>query len=100
MNARTHRSGPKPPSLAVNLLVLVGLLVLLALTVGSAFLKLGPGNVAANVGIAGLKALLVLTFYMRLKSDTPLFRIVAVVGFAWLAVLIALSLADLLTRPA
>ena len=100
MSTRTHRSGPRPPSLTVNLLVLAALLVLLALTVGSAFLRLGPGNVAANLGIAGLKAALVLIFYMRLKTDTPLFRIVACVGFAWLAVLIALALADLLTRPA
>jgi cytochrome c oxidase subunit 4 len=80
-------------------MVLAALLGLLALTVGTAFINLGPANAAANVGIAVVKAALVLTFYMRLKTDSPLFRIVAVSGFAWLAVLIALSLADVLTRP-
>jgi cytochrome c oxidase subunit 4 len=104
MNARTarpqrsHRSGPRPPSLAGNLWALVALLVLLALSAGSALLRLGPFNEVANLGIAAIKALLVLTIFMRLKTDNALLRIVAGVGFAWLAVLIALSLADVLTR--
>lgn len=95
---RQHRSGPKPPSLASNLWVLVGLLLLLGLTAGSAFIPMGAFNTVANVGIAVAKALLVMLFYMRLRSDNPLLHIVASAGFAWLAVLIAMSLADMLTR--
>jgi cytochrome c oxidase subunit 4 len=95
---RTHRSGPRPPSLASNLWTLAALLVLLALSSGSALLKLGPFNEVANLGIAAVKALLVLVIFMRLKTDNALLRIVASAGFAWLAVLIALSLADALTR--
>jgi cytochrome c oxidase subunit 4 len=95
---RSHRSGPRPPSLAGNLWTLAALLALLGLSAGSALLKLGPFNEVANVGIAIIKALLVLTIFMRLKTDNPLLRIVASAGFAWLAVLIALSLADVLTR--
>ncbi|HET6806396.1 MAG TPA: cytochrome C oxidase subunit IV family protein [Frateuria sp.] len=95
---RTHRSGPRPPSLAGNLWTLLALLALLALSAGSAMLKLGPFNTVANLGIAMAKALLVLTIFMRLKTDNALLRIVAGVGFAWLAVMIALSLADVLTR--
>ncbi len=95
---RTHRSGPEPPSLAANLWVLLALLILLALTAGSAFIPLGIANTLANLGIAIAKALLVMIFYMRLKTDSPLLRMVAAAGFAWLAVLIALSLADVLTR--
>ncbi len=98
MNARSHRSGPKPPSLAANLWVLVALLVLLALTAGSAFVPMGSFNAVTNLGIAAAKALLVMIFYMRLKTDSPLLHMVAAAGFAWLALLIALSLADLLTR--
>jgi cytochrome c oxidase subunit 4 len=100
MTSRTHRTGPAPPSLRSNLVVLGALLTLLALSVVTSFMHLGPFNVVANVGIALLKAILVMTFFMRLNTDSPLLRIVAVVGFAWLAVLIALSLADVLTRPA
>jgi cytochrome c oxidase subunit IV len=95
---RSHRSGPEPPSLRSNLLVLAALLVLLGLSAGSALIPMGPFNEVANLGIAAVKALLVLVFFMRLKTDSPLLRLVAGTGFAWLALLIALSLADLLSR--
>ena len=95
---RTHQSGPRPPSLAGNLWTLAALLALLALSAGSALLKLGAFNEVANLGIAIIKALLVLSIFMRLKTDNALLRIVAGAGFAWLAVMIALSLADVLTR--
>ena len=92
-----HTSTP-PPSLAAHLWVLGALLLLLALSAGSALLPLGAFNEVANLGIAAMKALLVLIFFMRLKSDNALLRLVAGTGFAWLALLIALSLADLLSR--
>lgn len=95
---RTHRSGPEPPSLRSDVLVLVALLVLLGLSAGSALIPMGAFNEVANLGIAAIKAMLVLVFFMRLKSDNPLLRLVAGTGFAWLALLIALSLADLLSR--
>ena len=96
--ARSHRSGPRPPSLRGNLLVLAALLALLGLSAGSALIPMGAFNEVANLGIAAVKALLVLMFFMRLKSDSPLLRLVAGAGFAWLALLIVLSLADLLNR--
>lgn len=96
--SRTHRSGPRPPTLGSNLWTLVALLGLLGLSAGSALLRLGPFNEVANLGIAAIKALLVLAVFMRLKTDNALLRIVAGLGFAWLALLIALALADVLTR--
>lgn len=98
MSARAHKTGPKPPSLRANLLLLAALLALLTLTVVCAELPLGAFNVVAALAIACAKALLVMMFFMRLKTDNPLLRIVAAVGFAFLAILIALSLADTLTR--
>ena len=98
MSERSHKTGPKPPTLRMNLWVLAALLALLALTVGSAHLELGPFNVIVSLAIAIAKALLVMTFFMRLNTDSPLLRIVAASGFAWLSVLIALAIADLLTR--
>ena len=98
MTERAHKSGPEPPSLRMNLWVLFGLLGLLVLSVGTAHLQLGPFNVIVNLGIAIAKALLVMTFFMRLNTDSPLLRIVAACGFAWLCVLIAFAIADLLTR--
>jgi cytochrome c oxidase subunit 4 len=96
--SRSHRSGPAPPSLRSNLLVLAALLALLGLSAGSALVPMGAFNEVANLGIAAVKALLVLIFFMRLKTDNPLLRLVAATGFTWLALLIALSLADLLSR--
>jgi cytochrome c oxidase subunit IV len=98
MSERSHKTGPKPPTLRMNLWVLAALLVLLGLTVGSAHLDLGRFNVIVSLAIAVAKALLVMTFFMRLNTDSPLLRIVAVCGFAWLSILIALAIADLLTR--
>jgi cytochrome c oxidase subunit 4 len=97
-STRSHRRGPEPPSLRSNLLVLAALLVLLALSADSALIPMGAFNEVANLGIAVVKALLVMIFFMRLKTDSPLLRLVAAMGFAWLALLIALSLADLLSR--
>jgi cytochrome c oxidase subunit IV len=96
--SRSHRSGPAPPSLLSNLSVLAALLVLLGLSAGSALIPMGAFNEVANLGIAAVKALLVLIFFMRLKTDNPLLRLVAATGFTWLALLIGLSLADLLSR--
>ncbi|WP_426702783.1 cytochrome C oxidase subunit IV family protein [Rhodanobacter sp. Col0626] len=59
---------------------------------------MGAFNEVANLGIASVKTLLVLIFFMRLKTDSSLLRLVAAMGFAWLALLIALPLADVLTR--
>jgi cytochrome c oxidase subunit 4 len=95
---RSHKSGPEPPSLRSNLWVLGALIALLAASAGSAFIPMGAFNEVANIGIAIIKAVLVMMFFMRLKSDSPLLRMVASVGFAWLLLLIALSLADLLAR--
>jgi cytochrome c oxidase subunit 4 len=98
MSERSHKTGPKPPTLRMNLWVLAALLILLALTVGAAHVDLGPFNVIVSLAIAIAKALLVMTFFMRLNTDSPLLRIVAACGFAWVSVLIALAIADLLTR--
>jgi len=74
------------------------LLLLLALTCGSAYLHLGPFNLALNLLIACAKALLVLLVFMDLRRSNPLSRIVAAAGFFWLALLALLSAADFLTQ--
>ena len=90
----------KVESMASLVYVFLALLGLLALSVGAALMPLGPLGVVANVTIAAVKAVLVMVFFMKLRTDSPLLRIVAVIGFAWVAVLIALSLTDVLTRTA
>ena len=79
-------------------LVWVGLLTLLALTLGSAYLPLGWLNGAVNLAIAVAKALLVMIFFMHLRSSHYVLRLAAAAGFFWLAILIGLSLTDFLAR--
>jgi cytochrome c oxidase subunit IV len=74
------------------------LLALTLLTVGVAYLDLGPMNVVAALGIAIGKALLVMLFFMHLRSSSHLTWIVAGAGVIWLANLLLFTLADYLTR--
>lgn len=79
-------------------LVCGALLVLLLLTVGAAYVNLGPFNVAAAMLISLMKAALILLFFMHVRQAGPLLRLFVFIGFFWLALLISLSLSDFLTR--
>ena len=74
------------------------LLLLLALTVGSAFLPLGRGNAALNFAIAAAKTCIVALVFMDLARSAPAVRLAAIIGVVWLAILGGLALADLLAR--
>jgi cytochrome c oxidase subunit 4 len=76
----------------------LALLALLGISLGSAYLRLGLGNAAANYGIATLKALLVAIVFMHLRSAGALIRLVAGAGLFWLVVFFALTFSDVLTR--
>jgi cytochrome c oxidase subunit 4 len=76
----------------------VALLVLLALTAGSALLRLGWWNGVLNLLIALAKGLLVALVFMRLRKAHALVRIAAVTGLTTLAILFALAGSDYATR--
>jgi cytochrome c oxidase subunit 4 len=78
--------------------VWLALLLLLAATVASAYVHLGVGNLITNVGIAIVKALLVMLFFMHVRTGGTTIRLMAATGFLWLILLLTLSLADVLTR--
>ena len=86
--------------LKTYVLVWVGLLVLLALTCGSAYLPMGVFNVIANLGISLAKVLLVMVYFMHLRHANGVLRMFSGVGFVWLMFLFVLSLSDYLTRIA
>jgi cytochrome c oxidase subunit 4 len=86
--------------LVPDLLGLAGLYLLLALTVGSAFVPMGALNSVANLGIAAAKALLVAVLFMGLGRDDALLRLAAAAAFFWLVTLFGLTFSDYLTRPA
>ncbi|MEI9412295.1 cytochrome C oxidase subunit IV family protein [Mesorhizobium salmacidum] len=70
----------------------LGLLALLALTVGSSFLDLGGLNSALNLMIAAAKAAIIATLFMRLTSEGILPRLAVAATGLWLAVLFGLTL--------
>jgi cytochrome c oxidase subunit 4 len=69
-----------------------------ALTVFVAFQDLGPMNTVVALTIAGIKALLVVLWFMHVKYSSRLTWIFAVAGFLWLVLMIGLTMADFDTR--
>lgn len=74
------------------------LLVLLLVTVASAYVPLGWANTPLNLVITVTQATLVMLFSMHLRSAHPLLKVIAAIGFFGIAILIVLSLLDVLTR--
>ena len=64
------------------------------LTTGVAFIDLGPFNTVVALAIATVKMLLVILFFMHVRSSPGLTRVVVAAGFFWLALLIAFTLSD------
>ena len=77
----------------------LALMVLLALSAGSALLPLGWFNTAIGLVIAVVKALLVAIVFMRLARTHALLRIAAITGVVTMALLFIQSGADYATRP-
>jgi len=78
--------------------VWISLMLLLAMTVGTSFISLGPGNALLNLGIAIAKALLVAAFFMHLAHAPAILRLIAIIGIVTLSLLFVLSGADYLNR--
>jgi cytochrome c oxidase subunit 4 len=78
--------------------VAAALLALLALSFGLSFVDLGRFGFAAALAIAGAKALLVAYYFMELGDGVDAVRFMAAASLVWLGLLIAGTLADLITR--
>jgi cytochrome c oxidase subunit 4 len=80
------------------LLVFAALLVLTVTTWQVALIDLGPLNAIVAVVIAGIKASLVALFFMHIKYGPKFNRLVLAGSLFWLAILLALTLSDYVTR--
>lgn len=80
-------------------LVYVALVSLLASTIGVALLP-STGELKPLIGlaIAGLKAGLILMFFMELRQRSGLVRLFAAAGVFWLLLMFVLISGDYLTR--
>ncbi len=86
------------PSIAVYLAVFTALVVLTIATVLAAGQDFGPLNTVVALAIAITKATLVVLFFMHVKYGTRLNQLVVVCAFAWLALLIAVTVSDYWSR--
>jgi len=87
-----------PTSIRVYLNTFAALMGLLVLTVGVAYIHLGPLNNVAALGIATVKAYLVLAFFMHLRHSSGMLWILATAGFLWLGIMLAFTASDFWTR--
>lgn len=100
MSAAAAKSDAARPVTPVSryLWVLAALLTLLALTAGSALLKLGSLNTVLNLAISVAKTSLVMSIFMHSTEGRRLTFMVSLLGFIWLTILIVFALADFTTR--
>ncbi|HVF91432.1 MAG TPA: cytochrome C oxidase subunit IV family protein [Blastocatellia bacterium] len=74
------------------------LLVLTGVTIAVAFINLGPFNNIVAMTIAVIKATLVVLYFMHVRYSSRLTWIIVGAAFFWLALMVALTLSDYLTR--
>ena len=86
-------------SVRVYLAVFVALLVGTGLTVWVAYYDLGLLNTPVALTVAVIKASLVVIYFMGVRFNTPLTKVVVVSGFLWLFILFGITMTDYLTRP-
>lgn len=86
-------------SVALFTNVFIALMVLTTFTVFTAkYVDLGSFNMVLAMLIAGVKASLVMTFFMHLKWDTAMNQITILSSFLFLGLLFLFTLGDLSTR--
>lgn len=75
------------------------LIVLTGVTTGISFIDLGGAlNAVTALTIAAGKAVLVVWYFMHVRSSGRLTRIFLLGGFFWLGILVVLVMSDYLTR--
>lgn len=85
--------------LKIYFAVFAALMIGTTLTVWAAFFDFGALNTVIALAIAGIKATLVILFFMHVKYSKPLLWVMIGSGFFWLALLVTLTISDYLSRP-
>ena len=73
-------------------------MVFTAITVAVAFVNLGSFNPVVALGVAALKATLVILYFMHVKYSSRLTKLVVVLSLFFVAILFAETLMDYATR--
>jgi cytochrome c oxidase subunit IV len=93
-----HESHHHIVSPKVYLVIVLALLVLTATTVGASYVEMGVFNPIVALGIAALKMMLVVLFFMHVKYSSKLTQLTVGAGIFTFLVLVGMTLADYVTR--
>lgn len=86
------------PPITLYYKVFGALILLTAITVAVAFQDFGILNNIVALGIAGIKTVLVVLFFMHVKYESRITKLFVAAGFFWLAILLTFTLQDTETR--
>ena len=78
--------------------VWLALLCLTGLTIEAAHLRMGEWSMVANIAISSVKASLVLWFFMHLKYEKRLFKLLLFVPIITISIIIGLTFFDIWYR--
>ena len=78
--------------------IFLALIVGTGLTVWAAFQNFGQFNIVIALGIASIKATLVVLYFMHARYSPKRTQLVIVCAIFWLAIMLTLTLADYQTR--
>ena len=82
----------------IYLLIFAALMLGTGLTVWAAFQNFGKFNIVIALGIATIKASLVVLYFMHARYSPKRTQLVIVCSVFWLAIMLALTLSDYDTR--
>jgi cytochrome c oxidase subunit IV len=83
----------------VYIVIFVSLMLGTAFTIWAAFQNFGKFNIVIALAIATIKATLVVLYFMHARYSPRRTQLVIVCSVFWLAIMLALTLADYDTRP-
>jgi cytochrome c oxidase subunit 4 len=78
--------------------IFTALMVLTGGTVAVTYVDLGQANLLVAMGIAILKAVLVVLYFMHVRWSSRLIHVTVMSGFVFMAILFVFTLSDYLTR--
>src|SRR6185436_1435102 len=96
--SNSHTSHIITPT-STYVMVFGGLIALTVLTYLAAINDFGALNTPIALSIAVVKASLVVIYFMGVRYNTPLTKVVVVAGFFWLLIMFGLTMGDYVSRP-
>jgi cytochrome c oxidase subunit 4 len=79
-------------------LIWLTLTILTFVTFYVSTINLGALNIVVALAIAFTKMMLVIWFFMHVRTDNPLTKLFVFAGFFWMAILLVMTLGDYFSR--